>query len=142
MDKIDLNKKYRTIGGDKVEIFKIDMVAQYPVLAVITRQSGTQATMTYTEDGFIHTSQHYCNDNLIEIPPYEDFKIDEPVMVRANNTSCWQRRHFAGVAPNGKAKIWDGGRTTWTAEANGLIGDDFIWSAWSQCRRPTPEELA
>lgn len=139
MNKIDLNKKYRTVGGDKVEIFKIDLVAQYPVLAVITRQNGTQATMTYTEDGFMHTCLHYCDDNLVEILPYEDFKIDEPVMVRVNNTSCWHRRYFAGVAPNGKAKTWDMGRTSWTVDA---IGDDFITSTWPQCRRPTPEELA
>lgn len=142
MNKIDLNKKYRTVSGDKVEVIKTDLAAPYTVLAVITRADGSRFGLVYVADGFINSRKGYHPDNLVEILPYEDFKIDEPVMVRDDDNGPWFRRHFAGVdhygQHHGRAKTWDNGRTSWTAESD----DVQYWSSWPQCRRPTPKELA
>lgn len=73
------------------------------------------------------------NFDLVEIVPFADFKIDEPVMVRTGSDTEWQKRHFAGISPEGKPQVWGGGSTSWTAGENAP-------SAWGQCRRPTKEE--
>jgi len=66
---------------------------------------------------------------------YDDFKIDEPVMVSLDN-KAWYRRHFAGVSADGRPQTWSDGRTSFTV-APGHCGV----TTWDECRRPTPEEL-
>ena len=74
--------------------------------------------------------------DLIEVTPYDDFKVDEPVMVR-NGRDKWLRRYFAGVSSNNKPMVWANGATSWSAAhecASALI--------CYECRRPTEEELS
>ena len=66
-------------------------------------------------------------------PPYADFVIDEPVMVKDKCTPIWIPRYFAGVTSGGKPITYYGGCTSWTAR--GEI------KSWDECRRPTEEEL-
>ena len=70
--------------------------------------------------------------DLIEIQPFEDFKDGDPVMVRDYDEKEWQRKYFK-EAKNGKAVCYVGGQTKWTTDGYAI--------GWSQCRRPTPEEL-
>lgn len=70
-----------------------------------------------------------------EIGPYDDFKIDDPVMVRDSILHSWRRRYFAGTAEDGTALTWEGGQTKWSSSnRNNLI-------PWEECRKPTKEEL-
>lgn len=138
MNKIDINKQYRTISGDKVEILKTGVSNRYwSVAALITNDDGVQYLEAYSDDGHVRLDKQPSQNDLVEISPYEDFKIDEPVMVRQYDTSTWSRRYFAGVDEKGRAKAWNFGVTSWTADPM----DTQCWSSWNKCRRPTPEEL-
>ena len=69
--------------------------------------------------------------DLIEVSPYDDFKIDDPVMVSLNGV-YWERGYFAGVNTKGMPTAFDSGSTSWSA---------FAACNWIYCRRPTQEEL-
>ena len=70
-----------------------------------------------------------------EYLPYEDFKIDEPVMVRDEDSEIWNRRYFAGVSDCGKPMTYPHGITWWTSNF-------CVTNVWNQCMKPTKEELA
>jgi len=127
---IEIGKKYRTTDGTKVRrILCVDRShVVYPVVAELV----TGEITTHTLDGVSSGLRDYA---LVEVKPYEDFKIDEPVMVRRVYGDPWVRRHFAGVNADGKPTTWDYGKTSWSREPYNQI------SVWDECRRPTAEEL-
>lgn len=69
--------------------------------------------------------------DLIEVSPWNDFKIDEPVIA----TSCGEisKRYFAGVSKGGLPTVWPHGATRWSG------GDKRIMC--ESIRRPTEDEL-
>ena len=131
---ISMDKKYKTRNGLPVRILCLDRKGDmYPVIGLVTIENGAESIHTFTADGRFNFSPEGDSYDLIEVSPYEDLKIDEPVMVRNSGAIDWSRRHFAGVAANGKVLCWDSGCTSFTA------GESF---GWDEGRRPTPEELA
>lgn len=73
----------------------------------------------------------YRSDQLREVNEWEDFKIDEPVMVRNSDHDDWRTGHFAGIDCQGSPMTWSDGMTSWTTKT-------LSW--WQQCRRPTEDE--
>ncbi len=70
--------------------------------------------------------------DLIERQPYEDFKRDDPVMVRNDPNGKWMPRYFNDVV-DGVARCFELGSTSWS--------NDMYSTAWKFCRRPTKEEM-
>lgn len=99
----------------------------YPVIALVKDSQG-EIIIAATANLKAHNPLY----NLTPLPPYHDFKIDEPVMVRNLANEPWAPRYFAGVE-SGKPKAWNSGATRWSAGT--------MFSFWAECRRPTPEEL-
>lgn len=133
---IDKDKTYRTRDGRNVTILCVDRKhPEYPVIALVERGDGFESSESYTSNG--HFSAHGCEHHLdlIEVKPFEDFKIDEPVLVRNTPDEQWQRRYFAGVTEDGYPTTWPQGATSWSAVKDGNL------TYWAECRRPTPEEL-
>lgn len=133
MIKISMDKKYKTREGRPVKILCIDRNHRYyPVIALTIDKTGT--ILCCTEEGKFQLlgEEKSCND-LVEVSPYEDFKIDDPVMV-TDYKDLWYPRYFAGVSKDGKPMAFIDGATSWSA------GDDNT-VFWNYCRRPTPEEL-
>ncbi|UCV26767.1 hypothetical protein [Ferribacterium limneticum] len=131
--QIDINKKYRTRDGHPVRILCCDKLGDcFPVVALISYPKGHEETNLYTLNGR-YNSVGTDQRDLIEVSPYEDFVIDEPVMVRHSASDPWRRRHFAGVSEAGSPISWSDGQTSFTSSTK---------LAWTECRRPTPEELA
>jgi hypothetical protein len=127
---ISIDKKYRTRDGEDVRILCTDAPGKYPVVGLI---EGEEEPQRWTiSGGHVNVQKGYYFD-LIEVPPWDDFKIDEPVMVRDDLFGKWKPRHFARVI-NGKPATWLSGCTSWS------IGDGDT-TRWNECRRPTPEEL-
>ena len=88
------------------------------------------------KDSPLHPNDHQIGGDHYHtcgIQPWEDFKIDEPVMVR-NYDYDWVKAYFAGVDENGEPTAYDDGMTSWTAGG--------CKTYWHQCRKPTPEELS
>jgi hypothetical protein len=131
---IEMSKKYRNKLGQKVRILCTDSKDQtYPVVGLVEAMTGFESVEIYTKDGRYHCDDESEQD-LIEISEWDDFEIDEPVMVMDRVTGDWIRRYFAEVDELGRPCTWVNGCTKWTSE-----GDK---THWEQCRRPTAEELA
>ena len=120
---ISMDKKY-TLEG---EVFTVLTVTK----------PGKRRVVGYTPGGQIYSLFFDGTDDdlcLVEINPYADFVIDEPVMVRDFSGDQWQRGHFAGCREDGLPQTFFRNESLWTKK--GRI------SEWQQCRRPTAEELA
>lgn len=131
---ISMDKKYRTRSGCAVDILTTKVNCNHPVVAVFTNPDGSQGSVCYNVNGKFYMDDHEHALDLIEVSPYEDFKIDEPVMV-SDTTINWYPRHFAGVNSQGLPQAWSNGATSFSAESK----KDIV--GWYHCRRPTPEEL-
>ncbi len=131
---ISMAKKYKNKHGDEVRILCVDRADKYyPVVGLATGEDGREVTATYTINGKYYPSDRSDAD-LVEISEWDDFKIDEPVMVRDADGIQWHRRHFARIE-KGKPAAWENGKTNWTTSNNNQI------TTWEQCRRPTKDEL-
>lgn len=131
---IRMNKKYKTRSGLPVRVLCNDAGGKYPIVALISVDGNPPVAFRFCGDGSYTSKAHHELD-LVEVSPNEDFKIDDPVMISDDSIS-WFKRYFAGVAPNGKAKAFCSGTTSWT-NSDGIGGG----VEWEFCRRPTPEEL-
>ena len=135
MNKVEIGKKYRTRNGRAVRVLCTDAKdSTCPVIALVT-EGEVERVKHLTESG------HYSDGglpehayDLIEASPWDDFKVDEPVMVREYSSAEWARRYFAGVL-DGRAATWANGVTSWSNQTERRT------TLWSQCRRPTEEEM-
>lgn len=131
MAKISMDKKYKTRDGRPVRILCVDLKNQtYPVLALVMKAS-EETIITCTKDGD-YVGNHEHELDLIEISPYEGFKIDDPVMV-SDDGNFWLPRHFAGIGKEGRPRAYRNGTTSWSTTESSL--------SWDHCRRSTTEEL-
>jgi len=128
---ISMDKTYKTRDGCDVRIACVNAGSNAPVVAVVNDE-----TMVYAADGrFFSAIQRESVWDLIEVSPFADFKIDDPVMVRDSDGHAWQPRYFAGINPIGTPQTFSFGNTKWTNKDSALM-------QWQQCRHPTAEELA
>lgn len=130
---ISMNKKYRTKSGSNVTLLSINapLNGSFKIVGV--------ADNVIRRWNHLGTSVWDAEFNLVEVSEYEDFKIDDPVMVRDDESEEWTCRHFAGVDSNGLALTWGYGTTSWTIEDE--LGSLSETVNWLQCRKPTAEEI-
>lgn len=128
---ISMDKKYRCRDGVPATVLAVGLNAHGSVVAVRHTTNSGDLALTFTSDGRWGNYDHQCD--LIEIGPYDDFKVDDPVMTSSDG-KVWFKRYFAGVDKNGKPTAFDNGSTSWSAPIS------HLWR-WNYCRRPTPEEL-
>lgn len=132
MNKIDMNKKYRTRCGYPVRVLCTDMKSgKYTVVALVYTMLG-ETPICFTEFGFEVYNQEGDYD-LIEVSPWEDFKKDDKVMVRDGAWYTWAPRYFSHVE-DGKPYTFINGRTSFSSEGKET-------KCWEYCRKPTKEEL-
>ncbi len=67
-----------------------------------------------------------------KVQPYENFKIDDKVLVRDIGEEHWRKRYFAGTDEDGKPITFIGGRTSFT-------GADDEATVWDECIAYNPE---
>ena len=112
---ISLDKKYRTESGTKVVIYAV-----YPDQEV-SQVHGALVYSSYTQPqswsilGFFHEAgEGRSTLDLVEVVPYEDWKIDDKVIVWNSDTGVSYRRYFAGIDRNGNITTFVNGNTSWT----------------------------
>ena len=127
---IEIGKKYRTRSGIEVRILAVDLDNEEYTVAGFIKGSGVY---TYTSEGQFAIPYSQKPEDLVEVCEWDDFKIDDKVMVRRNNYDTWHKQYFAGVNEDGKPTAFLDGRTSWGNVSNRAI--------WDKCRRPTEEEL-
>lgn len=138
--KVTMDKKYKTVSGRPVTILGVDFPLEggFSVIGLVYSTSGKATPETWKASGsFLNGSSHDLD--LVECKPYEDFKMDEPVMVSSDGVT-WFPRHFAGVNSAGYATFWTEGTTSWTAE-NVSRAPIAVAGFWKVIRKPTSEEL-
>lgn len=138
MTAVSTDKQYQTRDGRPARILSATRLdPAFPVVASIADKE-IEAVYFYTREGCsrLDGTPHPCD--LIELPPYSDFKKDEPVWVRNYGDFTWVKRHFSHVQ-RGVAYTFAAGDSSWTSP----ISPDGRLSVtrWDLCRRPTPEEL-
>lgn len=129
-----MDGKYRTREGKKARIICVDRQSKegYPVIALVVDDAGVEQPTTYTKYGkWAQTLSTQIGKDLVEISPYEDFKIDDKIMVK-NEGGFWIRRHFAGIDREGRPMAFNSYGTSWINTGT---------NAWEECRRPTEKEL-
>jgi len=132
--RIEMDKKYKTRDGQSVRILCTDRLDRnYPVIALTG--ANEELIVTYTSEGRCSDGGHDRLYDLVERTAWDDFQVDEPVMVRDKDDSEWERRYFAGVTKEGRPSTWRSGVTSWTNM------DGCPISCWDECRRPTAEEI-
>jgi len=106
---IDINKKYNIRMGGDVVIFE---VCEDKIFGKYRVNKGIEwSSARWDSKGNYQIVGESCLD-LIEINPYEDFKIDDKVLVWDDKNSIKQRGHFAGIDENGNPNTWYNGQTS------------------------------
>ena len=126
---IEMGKKYKTKTGLSVRILCTDLQDKnYPIVAAIM-QDNEEIVVSFTETGKFIENKEYGLD-LIEVTPYDDFKVDDLCVVWEIET-LKEFRYFSHVE-NGTAHCFAWGTTSYSAENT---------TAWLNCRKPTEEEI-
>ena len=127
---ISMDKTYKRADGSEATVKFTDGPAACPV-GVITLGS----LLAYNLDGTLRHGDAALNKvmRLVEVSPFDEFTVDEKVMVRVDIWDEWQHAYFAGVE-NGTALAFCDGATKWSSLNQS--------TSWLQCRRPTAKELS
>ena len=130
---ISMDKVYKTKSGLPVRVICVDAITSCPVLALIKQTQDAEQLHSYAPDG-----QHYYKSDydLVEYNPLNDFKLDDPIMVRLRIADPWVYRHFAGIE-NGKPTTFINGLTSFSNKEKNCPA-----TTWYLYRKPTIEELA
>lgn len=134
--KLEVGMKVRHKNGLTGRVICTDRKSEHclPVVILLSFRVG--------KNGEEHEDVRFCNpygflNGEAEFKPiseWDDFEIDEPVMVSLGDSEMWYRRYFAGVTDDGYPLTFEDGRTSWTTDSSERI-------EWKRCRRPTEEEL-
>lgn len=115
MNKISMDKKYRTRDGRDVRVLCTDFTNHEQVVALVAGvNSSRENLMTFDAYGKYASFEVETPFDLIEVTPYEDFKIDDKVLVRRYESAKWTKRYFAGVDENGNPMTYGDGATSWS----------------------------
>ena len=129
-----VGKTYVDSQGCKLKcIYQLKGNKDYPFVFICVDDYGDESESTCFSDS--GSSTFRWRRLVRELGPYDDFKIDDPVMVRESVHHPWERRYFAGTDEHGRPTTWELGRTKWSSLKR---GNPFTWN---ECRKPTKEEL-
>lgn len=126
---IEMHKKYKTRDGRPVRILCTDRKdvedRTFHVIALVTTE-GYEEIRAYSKTGQCFIDEDSALD-LIEVQPWEDFKIDDPVLVSDDGLN-WEKGHFAGLDEEGNPLTFPYGGTSWSSD-----GCEFVWE---YCKKP------
>lgn len=119
--QIEMGKKYKTRRGYVVRIIHIDNTPAYnhPVVGFVVCSG---VVYQWTKTGRRYNDNELSDLDLVEVNEWEDFKIDDPVLVRNSVDEPWKRRYFAGVGDAGKPYAFRDGSTSWSTDS-----DPYPW---------------
>lgn len=123
MSNISLDKTYCTKDGRAVRILCTDAKGDYPVVGLLRLRDGTDDTNKWTTEGSFYRWDNPSNLDLVEVSPYAEFKVDDPVLARNFESSEWYPAYFAGTDGT-RPLVFKGGRSSWTlAESTKAVAE-------------------
>lgn len=126
---IDINKKYRTRSGCEVRIYATDAGGDYPIHGAVKYKGNNYWSPRKWKDSGSECQAD--SSDLIEVSPYEDFKIDDKVLVWNAGDEDKYKRYFAGVGNQGRPLIFQDGATSWSS--------NLITEHWDHCEKVCDE---
>lgn len=128
-NKIEMHKKYRTRSGLPARVLCVDRKdSVFPVVALV--DDIQESSVYLTKDGRYYNCREQSRFDLVEVSEWDDFKVDDKVLVSADSKT-WYKRYFNKVI-DGVPYVFDGGITSWTADA---IHDYGCSSPWKYCKK-------
>ena len=124
--KVEVGDVFRR-NETTMRIICTDRRCSIPIVALVCRDQYQNEKIES------HTCEDIEDGGWVKVTPWDDFKIDEPVMVKNDSMTKWEKRHFAGISEDGRPMAWKIGRTSFTR------ADEP--APWHSCRRPEEEEL-
>lgn len=128
---VEMNKTYKTRNGMPVRILCNDLRnSTYTVIAAVyDQETGCESTISLSSTGaYIEDEEH--DFDIIEVTPYDDFKVDDLCVVWEVENSK-EFRYFSHEKEN-LAWCFGSGGTSYTRAAT---------TSWTNCRKPTEEEI-
>ena len=122
--KISKDKKYKTRLDVDVIIYKIWEGKNKIHGAAVDAKNDLICTLEWDLEGKVWKNDESGND-LIEVSPYADFKIDDKVLVWITK-GIKIKRHFAGISEEGLPMAWEDGQTSFTTS---------LKTAWNYCEK-------
>lgn len=119
-----MEKKYRTHDGLKARILATDLPEPFPVAVAVVSDYMLYGLWYLTND--LKLPGHDC-PFLVEVSPWEDFKVDDKVLVSCDENGQWHKRYFAGISDDGYPMTFQGGATSWSATAKSI--------KWTYCKK-------
>jgi hypothetical protein len=113
--KISKNKKYKTRIGLDVKIYEIYEEFNIVHGVVFDIDGKPVCNLEWGLNGETYASHGVSGNDLIEVSPYADFKIDDKVLVWDESYPNKQKAHFAGIGTAGIPKVWIEGKTSFTS---------------------------
>lgn len=113
---ITKDKKYTSRLGLPVTIYEI---YENEIHGVIHCCDSLILT-SWTKEGLLSRSGEKGSNDLIEVSPYADWKIDDKFIVWASGSEKYHR-HFAGLDARGIPLFFNYGLTSWSA-SDKIIG--------------------
>lgn len=89
------------------------------------------ALFVHQKDGRFYESRGASDYDLVEVKPYDDWKIDDPIWVWESNPKAALKRHFAGIH-DGYPMAWDSGCTSFTSHNKSFT------SKWTHASKTDP----
>lgn len=130
--QVSMDKKYKTKSGKPARIISVNRFsnAGYTVVALIQGEL-EEAIETFTEDGYINRDKSGSEIDLVEIHPWDDIKINDPVIAKIGDRKPF-KAHFAGII-NGHPSVYPNCCSSWTCEDEPFLVDDV--------RKPVEAEM-
>jgi len=122
-----MGKKYKYRNGEPARVLCTDRPSDGSLHVISIEEDGD--IICHTLEGYFYSDKTASNYDLIEVSPYEDFKIDDKVIVW-DIKGMHFRRHFAGVDKEGRPLTWVGGLTSYTGHHT---------NDWDYCEKYTGE---
>lgn len=129
---IDINKQYKTRSGLPVRILCTNRKADTFTVVGLIYKDNQEITSAWTPKGNHWASELETGLDLIEVNPYEDFKVNDVCIVGFCKNGSKLFRHFSKEI-NGLPYCFEDGKTSYTTEEH---------TVWKYCRKATPEEIA
>jgi len=110
---ISLDKTYKTRSGSKVIIHAIYPYNEMQQVQGAIHYTNCTQMNSWSLDGRFHEGTTDSSGlDLVEVSPYEDWKIDDKVI--AWNVTEKYRRYFAGLNEAGEPMVFRNGHTSWS----------------------------
>lgn len=126
--KIEISKKYKTKSGMPVKILAVSenpLSTAHTICGIVFYGSGSERFVTWGIDGTYYENGNSSPLDLVEVSPYEDWKINDRVICY-DSMGRQYRRYFAGLDERGEPTTYLDGATSWSS------GENPLTSTWTK----------